>query len=661
MSESNALRESPTLPTPGTQYDVDEAKKAARPQEFNFTDHRIEDDRGLAGEIGSVYVPAAWRNQRKASKGEDDLFSDVAEFGSDSEDDEQWDAEFARAEEEVAGEGRYAVGYGNAAFPVWSAETAETRSQGVTNDAATESAAAAADPPAARDMKHMPPTGMREWADPAASAPAPSPTESQLVAEGFEFHNELSEEEQIARFGDKAFRKALREVLPSLSRKQQWYAWQKVNKENRGDEGDGEEVVTAGEVLNTVMKEESGECECKCPGNGEECSGDDATCGKLLNDCRCGDCYDCNEHYRWHHPDGACGTEGQLEEEAEHDRMPKCVCGEGVKEEGEQQLVLHEHNCPCCGAIYQTNNSEPKATTSACCCCCCCCGGDEGNCLCPRDGCLCEDCPRSQTRHHRPVLNPKVADRPSVWTGIFSHGGLINGELVSSVREGLDLGHNVPAPTQPCIPGLGLLYQPLDPQPTPETICGSVEPETPHCQMLRESTPAFEDRSPSPSPTSYQGTLEDVEMSDAVLTITPAPQASRLPLPEPTSSPDSVSNPMHAMTAPQTPAQLLSQSPAKAPLAAPDPVHSTPKPAKRGGRRKSAVQGSKVEKTSTTKSRAVSRKVTTAVKNAAENAGGRVKEAVARIEANVKGEQEITPRRSARIRAIVERECTPKE
>ena len=37
---------------------------------------------------------------------------------------------------------------------------------------------------------------------------------------------------------------------------------------------------------------------------------------------------------------------------------------------------------------------------------------------------------------------------------------------------------------------------------------------------------------------------------------------------------------------------------------------------KRGGRRKSAVQGSKVEKTSTTKGRAVSRTVTTAVKNA---------------------------------------------
>jgi hypothetical protein len=57
----------------------------------------------------------------------------------------------------------------------------------------------------------------------------------------------------------------------------------------------------------------------------------------------------------------------------------------------------------------------------------------------------------------------------------------------------------------------------------------------------------------------------------------------------------------------------------------------------------------------------VSRKVTTAVKNAAEKAGGKVKEAVARIEASMKEQEENTPRRSARIRAKLEREGTPKE
>lgn len=61
-------------------------------------------------------------------------------------------------------------------------------------------------------------------------ASRPSPTESQLVAEGFEFHNQLTEEVQINRFNDKAFRKALREVQSDLPRKQQWYAWRKAKQ-----------------------------------------------------------------------------------------------------------------------------------------------------------------------------------------------------------------------------------------------------------------------------------------------------------------------------------------------------------------------------------------------------------------------------------------------
>jgi hypothetical protein len=69
--------------------------------------------------------------------------------------------------------------------------------------------------------------GQNDFADPVSH---PSPTESQLVAEGFEFHNELPEEVQITRFNDKAFRKALREVQSDLPRKQQWYAWSKAKQ-----------------------------------------------------------------------------------------------------------------------------------------------------------------------------------------------------------------------------------------------------------------------------------------------------------------------------------------------------------------------------------------------------------------------------------------------
>ena len=43
--------------------------------------------------------------------------------------------------------------------------------------------------------------------------------------QGFEIQSALSEEDQIAHFSDKAFRRALREVEPSLSKGQQYYAW----------------------------------------------------------------------------------------------------------------------------------------------------------------------------------------------------------------------------------------------------------------------------------------------------------------------------------------------------------------------------------------------------------------------------------------------------
>jgi hypothetical protein len=57
----------------------------------------------------------------------------------------------------------------------------------------------------------------------------------------------------------------------------------------------------------------------------------------------------------------------------------------------------------------------------------------------------------------------------------------------------------------------------------------------------------------------------------------------------------------------------------------------------------------------------MSRTVTMAVNNTAENAGNKVKEAVARIEASVKAQDENTPRRSARIMAKMQCEATPKD
>src|SRR3989440_4098568 len=108
VSSSNALRDARALPDAvGAEAECNPFEALC---EFDSTSHMVSGGFGsgthmLAGEIGSVYVPSAWRSQSKASSAEDDLFSDVAEDGGDTDDnddddEEQWDAEFARAEEE---------------------------------------------------------------------------------------------------------------------------------------------------------------------------------------------------------------------------------------------------------------------------------------------------------------------------------------------------------------------------------------------------------------------------------------------------------------------------------------------------------------------------------------------------------------------------------
>lgn len=52
-----------------------------------------------------------------------------------------------------------------------------------------------------------------------------SPSGSQPDIQASEIQSGLSEDDQISHFGDKAFRKALQEVEPSLSKQQRYYAW----------------------------------------------------------------------------------------------------------------------------------------------------------------------------------------------------------------------------------------------------------------------------------------------------------------------------------------------------------------------------------------------------------------------------------------------------
>lgn len=128
----------------------------------------------------------------------------------------------------------------------------------------------------------------------------------------------------------------------------------------------------------------------------------------------------------------------------------------------------------------------------------------------------------------------------------------------------------------------------------------SVEPELPPANWERESTPAYEDRSFTPSPMSRRGEASDVEMRDVSDGFVPS-QLRRDGSVSPSDSPD-----------------LRSPSPRRpVPPPIPDDSPTPLKQPKRGDRRQSGVQGSKVGKRSTTgaksKSRNVTRKPTTSV------------------------------------------------
>ncbi|KAJ9625404.1 hypothetical protein H2204_010377 [Knufia peltigerae] len=114
----------------------------------------------------------------------------------------------------------------------------------------------------------------------------------------------------------------------------------------------------------------------------------------------------------------------------------------------------------------------------------------------------------------------------------------------------------------------------------------SVEPEIPVTNWIRESTPAYEDRSNTPSPCSRSD--RDVEMQNAPGYQIPSPP------PEATSSPLKSHEP--TIIRPESPKKLAAPP-------VPDDIPTLKQP-KRGERRKSGIQGGKVEKRSVTGSKA---------------------------------------------------------
>ncbi|OAL29211.1 hypothetical protein AYO20_09264 [Fonsecaea nubica] len=157
---------------------------------------------------------------------------------------------------------------------------------------------------------------------------------------------------------------------------------------------------------------------------------------------------------------------------------------------------------------------------------------------------------------------------------------------------------------------------PPAPAPEQDQIRQSVEPELPPPNWARESTPAYVDRSLTPSPLSRRDNT-DVEMKDISPTLLPGDFGLELSLPPPTSEP--------SVSAPTRPA----------PPPIPDGGVVIIKQPKRGERRKSAVHGAKVEKRSATgspakpKSRNVTRKPTASVGKLVEKAKRKTREAAA--------------------------------
>ncbi|RVX65865.1 hypothetical protein B0A52_10278 [Exophiala mesophila] len=103
----------------------------------------------------------------------------------------------------------------------------------------------------------------------------PSPSESELVSRGFEFHQEIPEDIQIAQFGHSAYRDALRKVQPDIPRKQQWYLFREVERALKD--------INPRIAQTPVPKSMLGVCVCGCNGYTEKCA-----CSPWF--CACGEC-----------------------------------------------------------------------------------------------------------------------------------------------------------------------------------------------------------------------------------------------------------------------------------------------------------------------------------------------------------------------------------
>ena len=565
----------------------------------------------------------------------------------------------------------------------------------------------------------------------------PSPTESQLEREGFEFHSGL-EEEQIAKFRDKAFRKALREVRPELPRKQQWYAYQKIaemlEKQHNG-QGEVDEYDPAQPQLDFPRRTSEAHHVCQCGGDPTKCFCAPGHCG----------CSGCPRNDSVDEEPSARSTQSntrQARVEDEQDDAPMDIGTTPITPKFSLGYDKHGiQKIPGLGQLPEESEDgiegfspiQPTEQKPRCQC------GDV--CRCPPGACQCpklnasaqtpqynqdrlgeeplgsvikkiaeaqRSTPTSPQRNAHPSNPPSSAPARSYYTP--QQGFSIVRSSHSESEASTPLG--TPPQITPIPPS-----RPDTPRPHDSDVRESVEPEMPLPNWHRESTPAYTDRSPSPSPTSRNGDFEatnemdrvdgipdDVSMRDFTPTV-PGSRAfyrsredsmapgsptafsrSRLSVPR-TSSPTLASSPTrHLMptamsprpesqppsprrmpeaddTPDATPSQPRSytQHPIPAP---PIPISSAPglkstKQRASGGKRKSGVQGSKIEKpkprnvTAKQTRKATEKIVKQDAKDTKEGKkGGTVKDEVARIEERLQADG-TPPRRSGRIRERV--------
>ncbi|ETN46186.1 uncharacterized protein HMPREF1541_00370 [Cyphellophora europaea CBS 101466] len=563
---------------------------------------------------------------------------------------------------------------------------------------------------------------------------ATSPTESQLVDEGFEFHNQLPEDSQLGKFANDAFREALKDVSPDLPRKQQWYAWRKVvemlEQHERGhdDEDDffDDSDLPNDFSLGSLADRSFGGC---------HCGGDKSRCTCGPGSCYCSGCRPQSQR-----SEANAHAQRTIEEDQQDVPMnidyapitpsfpPNIHHARPSHISQMTQVGIAKDHVP--DPYYDTEESagphpisisrmatNGTASNPGCGCKC------GSKCACPTGACRCAQRDKDVHAATSATITSKelfeipvkrsaaIFDPQENWSDAATAG---RSPPPSDIKEPQVFQENFPqiatalstpsilspqdAPT-PAPPLCSPMRSPMrsperlahtpattisrpdTPRPVGDTyehgIRQSVEPEPLSPVSHRHSTPAYENRSRSPSPIS-PATPSDTEMRDLTPTQPWQPyerEASVLPdAPDiealsPPDSPDADVPPMPAFPAHYS--SRMATVPHMQHPPPPIPMSPTLKPRKQRAtstsipsskrNTKSGVQGAKVVKPQP-KSRNVTRKVTSkVVKGKRDVTGAKVRQAVERIEDSVRNELEIDggvlqkdgtpPRRSTRVRA----------